>query len=123
MALDTLTRTLTKADVINMLRGTSPYGAEMQKAINMGIGEYHGGQGDHFEWCETWHDEWEKPTIQELYDLYCDIEIDNQIADSMSLTVESTIEVYSIETNRSKVGALINHIYVGYQLTVSLGIA
>ena len=81
MTLDTITRTLTKADVVNMLRGTQPYGEEMQKAIDMGIGEYHGGQGDHFEWRDTWYDEWKKPTIQELYDLYCDIEIDNQRED------------------------------------------
>ena len=77
MTLDTIKRTLTKADVVNMLRGTEPYGDEMQKAIDKGIGEYHGGQGDHFEWCPTWYDAWEQMTIQELYDLYCDIEVDN----------------------------------------------
>ena len=81
MQLDTLTRTLTKADVINMLRGTQPYGDEMQKALDMGIGEYYGGQNDHFEWCPTWRETWEKPTIQELYDLYCNIEVDNHRED------------------------------------------
>ncbi|MBQ9042932.1 MAG: hypothetical protein IJ111_09000 [Eggerthellaceae bacterium] len=78
---DTLTRTLTKADVVNMLRGTSPSGEAMQKAIDMGIGEYYGGMDDHFEWVTTWREAWERYTIKELYDLYCDIEIDNQRED------------------------------------------
>ena len=77
----TITRTLTKADVVNMLRGTQPHGEEMQKAIDKGIGKYYGGHDDHFEWCPTWREAWEQMTIQELYDLYCDIEIDNQRED------------------------------------------
>ena len=79
--VDTLTRTLTKADVINMLRGTIPVCEELEKALTLGIGEYHGGQSEHFEWCPTWREEWELLTIQELYDLYCDIEVDNHRED------------------------------------------
>ena len=79
---DTLTRILTKADVVNMLRGTTPYGEEMTRAIEMGIGTYHGGQNDHFEWCKTWCEKWEQYTTHELYDLYCNIEIDNQREDT-----------------------------------------
>lgn len=58
---------LDKADVINMIRGTSPSYESMNALEHLQLGSYTGGFNDKWDWNSKFP---ESLTIEELYFLY-----------------------------------------------------
>ena len=61
---------LSKRDIINMVRGTSPNYEGMSEAIAMELGTYTGGMVDRFDWNGADSKSWDKYTSEELLLLY-----------------------------------------------------